>query len=358
MAIKQPAVPLPPGHKPTGGVEHKVGDKDSWWSLAKDHGVDAWWLIQYNFETKNPAEVNWYLKHRVGCKKMTADRQNYMFSSAASPGVIYVPSKPTVSALTSFDYKIYGISVKGGDEYRQRVQITLDWLARSDTGMILFKAIRRTGKPIEISAWEGSQCNATASSTNIRDATAAGEVVLRGGNSFEQLKEPSPLRDLLGLPKEPMLGTGAGSGATVKFSASIFGYGATGACSPFAGLPGASPSQVLFHELAHAYRFTNGTYNPRPTIGGSVSYTNVEEFFAVVLSNVLISDPTYSSGNRTLRADHAGFAPLAPALSTTTGFLNHTPNRNKMRELIASEPALAADLKRVRSTFNPFAVSP
>ena len=32
----------------------------------------------------------------------------------------------------------------------------------------------------------------------------------------------------------------------------MFGYGVTGACGSVAGAPGASPSQVLFHELAHA----------------------------------------------------------------------------------------------------------
>lgn len=80
----------------------------------------------------------------------------------------------------------------------------------------------------------------------------------------------------------------------------------------------------------------------------------MEEFFAVVLSNVLISDPTYASGNRTLRADHAGFNALAPALSTSRGFVSHLPNRNKMREIVESEPELTRALGSVKSSFNPF----
>lgn len=115
---------------------------------------------------------------------------------------------------------------------------------------------------------------------------------------------------------------------------------------------------MLFHELAHAYRYANGAFNRRPTTAGSSGYTDMEEFFAVVLSNVLISDPTYSSGNRTLRADHAGFQPLASTLSTSRGFVSHIPNRNKIRELVASEPELTKALAGVKSYFNPFVEGP
>lgn len=251
--------------------------------------------------------------------------------------------------------KSFGIAIEGDEDYQNRVQATLGWIAKSDTGLVLLNAIQRTGKQITISPWQDLTCNATASAESIRDATAAGDPVLRGGSSFEQLKEPSFARDLLGLPKDPLLGTGRGSAGMVRFSPSMFGYGASGACATLAGAPGASPSQVLFHELAHAYRMANGAFWTLPTIGGSASYTNMEEFFAVVLSNVLISDPTYSSGHRILRADHAGFNPLATSLSTSKGFVNHGPNRTKIRYLVATEPQLTKALKGVKSYFNPFA---
>lgn len=165
------------------------------------------------------------------------------------------------------------------------------------------------------------------------------------------------MRDLLGLPKDPLTGTGLGSDSVVNFSPDMFGHGSTGACAALglAGKPGASPSQVLFHELAHAYRQMKGLFNTRPTIAGSVSYTNMEEFFAVVLSNVLIADPTYSSGNRTLRADHQGFQALAAQLSTSKGFVAHIPNRNKMVELVQGDREFAKAVAVVRSNFNPFA---
>ncbi len=351
MNLKAPTNPLPVGYRPPGADAHKVTEKDSWWTLAASRPVDPWWLIQYNFETRDPAEVNWYLKNRVGCMKTTANGQNYVFSSNDNPGIVYLPTPQTLRNLKNMTFGKFGITIAGDEDYQMQVSTTLQWLARSDTGMTLLNAIGRTGKQIVISPYTGSDCNATAAPTNSADSTAAGTPVLNRG---KQVMEPDLLREVLGLPLEPVFGTGAGSNADVKFSPTIFGYGVTGACSSMAGSPGASPSQVLFHELAHAYRNVRGASNRRPTIGGSASYTNLEEFFAVVLSNVLIADPTYSSGNRTLRADHWGFQALAPHLCTSKGFVSHTPNRNLMRELVQSEPQLAKDLAAGKSYFNPF----
>lgn len=355
MPVKQPHHPLSPQYRPTGSISYKVRDGDSWWSLAAKSAVNPWWLIQYNFETRNPDEVNWYLKDRVGCTKKTPNGKNFIFSTAAQPGIIYLPAPNTVRAHKGLAYEKYGIIIDGDRDYRARVGATLDLLAKSDTGLVLLKAIKGTGQEIEISPWTGTACNATAASTDVRNATAAGMPVLVGGSSFEQVKEPSVLRELLGLPQDVMTGTGEGSNGKIRMSPSMFGFGAIGPCAGFAGSAGASPSQVLFHELAHAYRYAGGKFHPRPTVGGSTGYTNMEEFFAVVLSNVLISDPTYSSGHQTLRADHAGFAPLAPSMSTSHGFVSHPPNRNKMRELVQQDPGLATALKGVKSSFNPFA---
>lgn len=354
MMLKSPAKSLPPAYTPAGGRPYKVKDGDSWVTLARASGVDPLWLIQYNFETRDPAEVNWYLQQRVGCVKKTPNGRNFMFSFGDKPGIVYLPPVQAAGALTNVAFASHGIEIEGDAEYQRQVQITLNYIARSDTGMVLLKVIRGTGKKITISPWEGSVCNATASADSDVDATANGQSVLKGGSSFEQLKDRSIVRELLGLPEDPLLGTGKGSNAVVRFSPTMFGYGASGACAPYAGSPGASPSQVLFHELAHAYRMVRGVFHTRPTVGGSARYTNMEEFFAVVLSNVLTADPTYHTGNRALRADHAGFAALAPALSTSRGFVDQIPNRNKMRELVASEPVLTRELKSVKSSFNPF----
>ncbi len=351
--IKAPATPLPQTYQPAGSTPYKVCDHDSWFNLAKARQVDPWWLIQYNFETRNPSEVNWYLQNRTGCKKTTVDGRNFRFSSADSPGIIFLPLNLEATGLRSLAFKGYGITIEGDDDYQNAVETVLARIAASDTGMALLDGIRRTGKPLLISAFTGTVCNAYASETSLPDATPANDYAL--DTKGNQVKDPSFIRDLLGLPLDPVVGTGKGSGTELKFTASMWGFGSTGLCAPYAGAPGASPSQVLFHEMAHAYRMMRGKFRPRATIGSSVVYDNMEEFFAIVLSNVLTSDPTYSTGNRTLRADHWGFQPLAPNLCTSKGFVSSIPNRNKMRELVADDPALVAALKKVKSYFNPFA---
>jgi hypothetical protein len=71
---------------------HRVRDGENWWSLRDRYGLkDVWDLIAFNFQTYDPKEVNWYLDKKVGCKLTTGDGKNYRFSSAASPGFIYIP---------------------------------------------------------------------------------------------------------------------------------------------------------------------------------------------------------------------------------------------------------------------------
>src|SRR5438105_2926314 len=137
MHTKKPNNPLPAAYVPAGGGPYHVADGDSWQSIAKKSGVDLWWLIQYNFETRHPGEVNWYLQNRVGCVKKTADGKNFMFSSAAKPGIIYLPPAQTPGAFENLSYKPYGIIIEGDEDYQREIEMTLAWIARSDTGMIL-----------------------------------------------------------------------------------------------------------------------------------------------------------------------------------------------------------------------------
>lgn len=256
---------------------------------------------------------------------------------------------------TSSKFASYGITIEGDAQYLFATELTLGRIESSFTGRVLLSGIKNTGKPIRIIPWDDdTRCNATASPTDYRAATPSNQYILKGGNSFQPAGEPSLFRSLLNLPLDPAKGSGTGSGAVVRFTPGMFGFGAKGACSQYAGMAGASPSQVLFHELAHAYRAARGAFYPRPTIGTSTGYDNIEEFFAIVLSNVLTTDPTFSTANRTLRADHHGFQALPPSQSTSAGFVANMPNRNKMRELILSEPSLVQQLQGCKSTFNPF----
>jgi len=91
LIIKEPKIPVdfPPANYLRA---YQVRDGDNWWTLQKLFGLrDPWSLIRYNFRTDDPAEVNWYLQEYVGCVLKTADGKNYRFSTAAKPGLLYLP---------------------------------------------------------------------------------------------------------------------------------------------------------------------------------------------------------------------------------------------------------------------------
>jgi hypothetical protein len=264
---------------------------------------------------------------------------------------------------TSKKFAPYGITVDGDDQYELGVELTLHRIETSYTGQALLSAIKSTSKAIQIIPWtDYSQCNAESAPVNLIAATPANQYILKQDSdhhsTFQPLGQPSVIRSLLHLPLEPYKGTGTGSDATVRFTPSMWGYGVKGACAKYAaGAPGASPSLVLFHELSHAYRAARGGFYPRPMVGSSLFYNDTEEFFAVVLTNVLATDPTFGTANRGLRADHTGHETLAPDLSTSKSFVANVSNRNMMKELAKSEPDLFKALSGSKSSFNPFAES-
>jgi LysM domain len=108
MAIeKKPAHPLPRGYIPHHGIEYRVKTGDDLGLVARRHGVTEEQLVSFNFRTRDPAEINWYLRRNVGCKVATRDGNNWMFTSGAHPGIIYIPpawhrpSFPTTAPLPS-----------------------------------------------------------------------------------------------------------------------------------------------------------------------------------------------------------------------------------------------------------------
>lgn len=93
---KKPQIPIPKNQIPPDFRPYQVKDGEGWRKLAKFHGMEVWELIYQNFKTRNPAEINWYLREYVGCTKKTTDKKNWMFSSDAKPGIIYVPMRRIV----------------------------------------------------------------------------------------------------------------------------------------------------------------------------------------------------------------------------------------------------------------------
>ncbi len=92
----RPAKPLPKGPRPGSRTPaYKVTDQDSLETVARKYSIPVGTLIQHNFATSDPAEINWYLRENVGCVKATTDGKNWCFSSSANPGLIYIPSNGT-----------------------------------------------------------------------------------------------------------------------------------------------------------------------------------------------------------------------------------------------------------------------
>jgi hypothetical protein len=94
---RPPKNPLKPSFVPPGCRPHKVQDGEDWHTVANVNYLDVNALVFVNFYTNNTDEVNWYLRHRVGCH-VSRDGRNYAFSSDAKPGIIYIPwpNLPTV----------------------------------------------------------------------------------------------------------------------------------------------------------------------------------------------------------------------------------------------------------------------
>jgi hypothetical protein len=65
---------------------------ESFGTIAREAEMDVWALIEFNFKTRNPREVNWYLREYVGCVKTTQDGKNYTFEGAdPQKAAIYIP---------------------------------------------------------------------------------------------------------------------------------------------------------------------------------------------------------------------------------------------------------------------------
>jgi hypothetical protein len=105
---EKPVNAVPSTYVPRPGYPHPVRTGESWVSIARDHGLDPWDLIDFNFPGMKRAKqvdfqratrhVNWYLREYVGCLVVAPDGHNWAFSSGVSRGkgvwkggVIFIP---------------------------------------------------------------------------------------------------------------------------------------------------------------------------------------------------------------------------------------------------------------------------
>jgi hypothetical protein len=119
---RPPRTPLPVGYVPPGGIPYKVKTNDDLGSVARANGITEKDLVYFNFKTTDSAEINWYLRRSVGCVSATHDQKNWMFTSEARPGIIYIPPKtglrpagvaPEVSELDAW----LGLGMSAGTQF-------------------------------------------------------------------------------------------------------------------------------------------------------------------------------------------------------------------------------------------------
>ena len=82
-----------------GACPFKVHDGDSLAELAIFARMSSKNLLQYNFGTTDPHQVNWYLRNYVGCETADWDKKNYKFSNRDHPGVIFFPKRNYMALL-------------------------------------------------------------------------------------------------------------------------------------------------------------------------------------------------------------------------------------------------------------------
>lgn len=201
--------------------------------------------------------------------------------------------------------------------YSRKVQEHLKWIERTKSGKILLSAIKFHGRPITITPYTGGDCNATGGWT-----TATG--------SMEGVLSYSP--DTFSL------------------------HGACSATKSVANR-GLYWDEILFHELVHVFRGVSGKWN-QPNLGfGLHRYTDNEEFIALVLSNIYISDRSnkIKSG---LRSDHQGFHPLSTDFDDSFKFFStSTFTFGLIERFCKDNPGLTRKLANdlAKTKFNPLA---
>lgn len=136
-------------------------------------------------------------------------------------------------------------------------------------------------------------------------------------------------------------------GVRIKFSPETWTYKAYGQ------YPGSRPDEVLFHELAHAYRFARSNL-PAPrqanlSDGGSgpPNGTSPEEFFATQMANVYRAE----NGARLFITDYDS-GQLGDQGAAEDALRAFTPYLQTLAD-VAGDPLVKA-IARLKTSYNPF----
>ncbi|OAI54568.1 hypothetical protein AYO44_03220 [Planctomycetaceae bacterium SCGC AG-212-F19] len=178
---------------------------------------------------------------------------------------------------------IPSIKVGGKILYKIEIDTTLDEIARTFTGRALLHGFR---------TYTSRTTNILPLFDRLDTATQVHGMEADGTFNGEQQFEPSGPN--AGAPDPgTRLGTGVGADAFIFFRRQDWD-GSDG--------PATLPDEVLFHEMVHALRIMGGKSCYRLPVGLR-QYQTEEEFFAILLANIYISEKAQGAAVP-LRADH------------------------------------------------------
>ena len=231
----------------------------------------------------------------------------------------------------------------GTHDYGRGVRDIVNYIAGRLTGRIILQALQATGRTMRIQPYQPTEenpLNASASADDLEAATPRGETVLQCSGS-----DTGQPRGLIFHPE----GTGRGSDVTVRFTPSMWTSVPTTqprVTGAVAG-PGSRSDQVLLHEMLHGYRQMMGLLLCTAT---NDQYDTTEEYFAIVVTNIYVSE-VFRRSNVPLRAHHHGFT----ALPYASLFPDDQINQQRLRKIRTQCTSLTTDLAlRSRAVFNPF----
>jgi hypothetical protein len=171
--------------------------------------------------------------------------------------------------------------------YRKEVVIYLDLIATTYSGRTLFKYCNRwSGRRIEIRPFVPTPTNPVNAATDFRwpDSFERGQPVRESDTSI--IYRAAPPAGAGSAVRQPVLGTGNGSDATVRYHPA---NPRQFVANMHAVLPGSGPGEMLFHELVHAMRAVHGVML-RTAVPENSGMRNFDEFCAVTAANVYRSE--------------------------------------------------------------------
>lgn len=139
--------------------------------------------------------------------------------------------------------------------------------------------------------------------------------------------------------------------AYIDYSPMFLGQGS--ACSQINKVPGELTKESfvsLFHELVHAFRYVSGKNKRDVPVGkGLAFYDNKEEFIAVVVEGILLSEL-----KRPIRSSHLRYFEIDPELNGSYKFFASSTETYKfIKEFCLENRGFTGAISRMNLSFNP-----